>query len=130
MKRFVLFFSMVFCLGLSTSALPTYAKADTTTKITDSAELKESEKEELRKIVREEMAKEKQTKEEQKATPAVQVTKKPVKKTNTEVTKTKQKQKKEKETHQWTLFEAFGCSFIIGLLVVGAAFAFAEVKSL
>ena len=106
--------------------MPAYAKADTTTKITDSAELKESEKEELRKIIREEMAKEKQAKEEQKATPAVQATKKPVNKTNTEVTKTKQK----KETHQWTLFEAFGCSFIIGLLVVGAAFAFAEVKSL
>ena len=127
MKRFVLFLSMVFCLGLSTSALPVYAKADTTTKITDSAELKESEKEELRKIVREEMAKEKQTKDEQKATPAIQATKKPVKKTNTETAKTK---KKQKETHQWTLFEAFGCSFIIGLLVVGAAFAFAEVKSL
>lgn len=127
MKRFVLFLSMVFCLGLSTSALPAYAKADTTTKITDSAELKESEKEELRKIVREEMAKEKQTKDEQKTTPAVQATKKPVNKTNTETTKTK---KKQKETHQWTLFEAFGCSFIIGLLVVGAAFAFAEVKSL
>lgn len=59
MKRFVLFFSMVFCLGLSISALPAYAKANTTTKITDSAELKEAEKEELRKIVREEMAKEK-----------------------------------------------------------------------
>lgn len=127
MKRFVLFLSMVFCLGLITSALPVYAKADTTTKITDSAELKESEKEELRKIVREEMAKEKQTKDEQKATPAIQATKKPVKKTNTETAKTK---KKQKETHQWTLFEAFGCSFIIGLLVVGAAFAFAEVKSL
>lgn len=127
MKRFVLFFSMVFCLGLSISALPAYAKADTTTKITDSAELKESEKEELRKIVREEMAKEKQTKDEQKTTPAVQATKKPVNKTNTETTKTK---KKQKETHQWTLFEAFGCSFIIGLFVVGAAFAFAEVKSL
>lgn len=127
MKRFVLFLSMVFCLGLSTSALPAYAKADTTTKITDSAELKESEKEELRKIVREEMAKEKQTKDEQKTTPAVQATKKPVNKTNTETTKTK---KKQKETHQWTLFEAFGCSFIIGFLVVGAAFAFAEVKSL
>lgn len=127
MKRFVLFLSMVFCLGLSTSALPAYAKTDTTAKITDSAELKESEKEELRKIVREEMAKEKQTKDEQKATPAVQATKKPVNKTNTETTKTK---KKQKETHQWTLFEAFGCSFIIGLFVVGAAFAFAEVKSL
>lgn len=127
MKRFVLFFSMVFCLGLSTSALPAYAKADTTTKITDSAELKESEKEELRKIVREEMAKEKQTKDEQKTTPAVQATKKPVNKTNTETTKTK---KKQKETHQWTLFEAFGCSFIISLFVVGAAFTFAEVKSL
>lgn len=127
MKRFVLFFSMVFCLGLSINALPAYAKADTTTKITDSAELKESEKEELRKIVREEMAKEKQTKDEQKATPAVQATKKPVNKTNTETAKTK---KKQKETHQWTLFEAFGCSFIIGLFVVGAAFAFAEVKSL
>ena len=127
MKRFVLFLSMVFCLGLSTSALPAYAKADTTTKITDSAELKESEKEELRKIVREEMAKEKQTKDEQKTTPAVQATKKPVNKTNTETTKTK---KKQKETHQWTLFEAFGCSFIISLFVVGAAFAFAEVKSL
>lgn len=127
MKRFVLFLSMVFCLGLSTSALPAYAKADTTTKITDSAELKESEKEELRKIVREEMEKEKQTKDEQKTTPAVQATKKPVKKTNIEATKTK---KKQKETHQWTLFEAFGCSFIIGLFVVGAAFAFAEVKSL
>ncbi len=127
MKRFVLFLSMVFCLGLSTSALPAYAKADTTTKITDSAELKESEKEELRKIVREEMAKEKQTKDEQKTTPAVQATKKPVNKTNTETTKTK---KKQKETHQWTLFEAFGCSFIISLFVVGAAFTFAEVKSL
>lgn len=127
MKRFVLFFSMVFCLGLSTSALPVYAKADTTTKITDSAELKESEKEELRKIVREEMAKEKQTKDEQKTTPAVQATKKPVNKTNTETTKTK---KKQKETHQWTLFDAFGCSFIISLFVVGAAFTFAEVKSL
>lgn len=127
MKRFVLFFSMVFCLGLSTSALPAYAKADTTTKITDSAELKESEKEELRKIIREEMAKEKQAKEEQKAMPAVQATKKPVKKTNTETAKTK---KKQKETHQWTLFEAFGCSFIISLFVVGAAFTFAEVKSL
>ena len=126
MKRFVLFLSMVFCLGLSTSALPAYAKADTTTKITDSAELKESEKEELRKIVREEMAKEKQAKEEQKATPAVQATKKPVNKTNTEVTKTKQK----KETHQWTLLEAFGGSFIIGLFAVSAAFVFAEVKSL
>lgn len=126
MKRFVLFLSMVFCLGLSTSALPAYAKADTTTKITDSAELKESEKEELRKIIREEMAKEKQAKEEQKATPAVQATKKPVNKTNTEVTKTKQK----KETHQWTLLEAFGCSFIIGLFAVSAAFVFAEVKSL
>ena len=80
MKRFVLFLSMIFCLGLSTSALPAYAKADTTTKITDSAELKESEKEELRKIVREEMEKEKQTKDEQKTTPAVQATKKPVKK--------------------------------------------------
>lgn len=127
MKRFVLFFSMVFCLGLSISALPAYAKTDTTAKITDSAELKESEKEELRKIIREEMAKEKQAKEEQKATPAVQATKKPVNKTNTETTKTK---KKQKETHQWTLFDAFGCSFIIGLLVVGAAFTFAEVKSL
>lgn len=127
MKRFVLFLSMVFCLGLSTSALPAYAKADTTTKITDSAELKESEKEELRKIVREEIAKEKQTKDEQKTTPAVQATKKPVNKTNTETTKTK---KKQKETHQWTLFEAFGCSFIISLFVVGAAFTFAEVKSL
>lgn len=127
MKRFVLFLSMVFCLGLSTSALPAYAKADTTTKITDSAELKESEKEELRKIVREEMAKEKQTKDEQKTTPAVQATKKPVNKTNTETTKTK---KKQKETHQWTLFEAFGCSFIISLFVVGAAFTFAKVKSL
>lgn len=127
MKRFVLFLSMVFCLGLSTSALLAYAKADTTTKITDSAELKESEKEELRKIVREEMAKEKQTKDEQKTTPAVQATKKPVNKTNTETTKTK---KKQKETHQWTLFEAFGCSFIISLFVVGAAFTFAEVKSL
>ena len=127
MKRFVLFLSMVFCLGLSTSALPAYAKADTTTKINDSAELKESEKEELRKIVREEMAKEKQTKDEQKTTPAVQATKKPVNKTNTETTKTK---KKQKETHQWTLFEAFGCSFIISLFVVGAAFTFAEVKSL
>lgn len=80
MKRFVLFLSMVFCLGLSTSALPAYAKVDTTTKITDSTELKETEKEELRKIIREEMAKEKQAKEEQKATPAVQATKKPVKK--------------------------------------------------
>lgn len=127
MKRFVLFLSMVFCLGLSTSALPAYAKADTTTKITDSAELKESEKEELRKIIREEMAKEKQAKEEQKAMPAVQATKKPIKKTNTETAKTK---KKQKETHQWTLFEAFGCSFIISLFVVGAAFTFAEVKSL
>ena len=127
MKRFVLFFSMVFCLGLSISALPAYAKVDTTAKITDSAELKESEKEELRKIVREEMAKEKQTKDEQKTTPAVQATKKPVNKTNTETTKTK---KKQKETHQWTLFEAFGCSFIISLFVVGAAFTFAEVKSL
>lgn len=126
MKRFVLFLSMVFCLGLSTSALPAYAKADTTTKITDSAELKEAKKEELRKIVREEMAKEKQAKDEQKTTPAVQATKKPVNKTNTEVTKTKQK----KETHQWTLLEAFGCSFIIGLFVVSAAFVFAEVKSL
>lgn len=126
MKRFVLFLSMVFCLGLSASALPAYAKADTTTKITDSAELKEAEKEELRKIVREEMAKEKQTKDEQKATPAVQATKKPVNKTNTEVTKTKQK----KETHQWTLLEAFGGSFIIGLFAVSAAFVFAEVKSL
>lgn len=127
MKRFVLFFSMVFCLGLSISALPAYAKVDTTAKITDSAELKKSEKEELRKIVREEMAKEKQTKDEQKTTPAVQATKKPVNKTNTETTKTK---KEQKETHQWTLFEAFGCSFIIGLFVVGAAFTFAEVKSL
>lgn len=127
MKRFVLFFSMVFCLGLSASDLPAYAKADMTTKITDSAELKESEKEELRKIVREEMAKEKQVKEEQKTTPAVQATKKPVNKTNTKTTKTK---KKQKETHQWTLFEAFGCSFIISLFVVGAAFTFAEVKSL
>lgn len=125
MKRFVLFFSMIFCLGLSISALPAYAKADTTTKITDSAELKEAEKEELRKIVREEVAKEKQTKDEQKATPAVQATKKPVNKTNTETTKTK---KKQKETHQWTLFEAFGCSFIIVLFVVGAAFKFAEAK--
>lgn len=127
MKRFVLFFSMVFCLGLSTSALPAYAKADTTTKITDSAELKESEKEELRKIIREEMAKEKQAKEKQKATPAVQATKKPVKKTNTETAKTK---KKQKETHQWTLLEAFGGSFIIGIFAVSAAFVFAEVKSL
>ena len=127
MKRFVLFLSMVFCLGLSTSALPAYAKADTTTKITDSAELKESEKEELRKIIREEMAKEKQAKEEKKAMPAFKATKKPVKKTNTETAKTK---KKQKETHQWTLFEAFGCSFIISLFVVGAAFTFAEVKSL
>lgn len=107
--------------------MPAYAKADTIIKITDSAELKESEKEELRKIVREEMAKEKQTKDEQKTTPAVQATKKPVNKTNTETTKTK---KKQKETHQWTLFEAFGCSFIISLFVVGAAFTFAEVKSL
>ena len=64
MKRFVLFFSIIFCLGLSISVLPAYAKADTIIKITDSAELKESEKEELRKIVREEMAKEKQTKDE------------------------------------------------------------------
>lgn len=127
MKRFVLFFSIIFCLGLSISVLPAYAKADTIIKITDSAELKESEKEELRKIVREEMAKEKQTKDEQKTTPAVQATKKPVNKTNTETTKTK---KKQKETHQWTLFEAFGCSFIISLFVVGAAFTFAEVKSL
>lgn len=116
MKRFVLFLSMVFCLGLSTNALPAYVKADTTTKITDSAELKESEKEELRKIVREEMAKEKQTKDEQKATPAVQATKKPVNKTNTEVGKAKQKQKK--ETHQSTLFEIFECNFVTGFLVV------------
>lgn len=128
MKRFVLFFSMVFCLGLSISALPAYAKANTTTKITDSVELKESEKEELRKIIREEMAKEEQAKEEQKATPTIQATKKPVNKTNTEVGKTKQKQKK--EIHQWTLFEAFGVGFFIGFLVVGAAFAFAEAKSL
>lgn len=128
MKRFVLFFSMVFCLGLSISALPAYAKANTTTKITDSVELKESEKEELRKIIREEMAKEKQAKEEQKATPTIQATKKPVNKTNTEVGKTEQKQKK--EIHQWTLFEAFGVGFFIGFLVVGAAFAFAEAKSL
>ena len=125
MKRFVLFFSMIFCLGLSIRALPAYAKADTTTKITDSTKLKKAEKEELRKIVREEVAKEKETKDEQKATPAVQATKKPVNKTNTETTKTK---KKQKETHQWTLFEAFGCSFIIVLFVVGAAFKFAEAK--
>ena len=72
------------------------------------------------------MAKEKQAKEEQKATPAVQATKKPVNKTNTEVIKTKQK----KETHQRTLLEAFGGSFIIGLFAVSAAFVFAEVKSL
>lgn len=85
MKRFVLFFSMVFCLGLSI-------------------------------IVREEMAKEEQVKEEQKATPAVQATKKPVNKTNTEVGKVKQKQKK--ETHQSTLFEIFECNFVTGFLVV------------
>lgn len=128
MKRFVLFLSMVFCLGLSISALPAYAKADTTTEITDSAELKEAEKEELRQIIREEMAKEEQAKDEQKATPAVQATKKPVNKTNTETTKTKKKQ--EKEAHQWTLFEAFGCSLVAGFLVVLAFRFFVWSRSL
>lgn len=44
MKRFVLFLSMVFCLGLSMNISNTYAKNNETVKTSNSMELKESKK--------------------------------------------------------------------------------------
>ena len=65
MKRFVLFWSIMICLGLSMNISNAYAKNNEAVKVSDSTELKESEKEELRKVFREEMHKE-QAKEKQK----------------------------------------------------------------
>ena len=45
MKRFVLFFNMVFCLGLSMNISNTYAKNNETVKTSNSMELKEFKKE-------------------------------------------------------------------------------------
>lgn len=66
MKRFVLFWSIMICLGLSMNISNVYAKNNEAVKVSDSTELKESEKEELRKIFREEMHKDEQAKEKQK----------------------------------------------------------------
>ena len=66
MKRFVLFWSIMICLGLSMNISNAYAKNNEAVKVSDSTELKESEKEELRKVFREEMHKEEQAKEKQK----------------------------------------------------------------
>ena len=65
MKRFVLFWSIMICLGLSMNISNVYANNEAV-KVSDSTELKESEKEELRKIFREEMHKDEQAKEKQK----------------------------------------------------------------
>lgn len=65
MKRFVLFWSIMICLGLSMDISNAYAKNNEAVKVSESTKLKESEKEELRKVFREEMLKEEQAKEKQ-----------------------------------------------------------------
>lgn len=65
MKRFVLFWSIMICLGLSMDISNAYAKNNEAVKVSKSTKLKESEKEELRKVFREEMLKEEQAKEKQ-----------------------------------------------------------------
>ena len=59
MKRFVLFWSIMICLGLSMNISNAYAKNNEAVKVSDSTELKESEKEELRKKLQTNAKKEK-----------------------------------------------------------------------
>lgn len=66
MKRFVLFFNMVFCLGLSMNISNTYAKNNETVKTSNSMELKEFKKEKPAKEKPKKEIKEKGCKKTQK----------------------------------------------------------------